>query len=94
MPKVEVYSTAICPYCVRAKELLGRKGVEYQEKMIEGDRELMREMITRSNRRTVPQIFIDDFHVGGYDDLAELDAFGRLDPLLGIEPRERDTEIT
>ena len=94
MPKVEMYTTAICPYCVQAKALLKRKGIEVEEKMIEGDRELMREMITRSNRRTVPQIFIDDFHVGGYDDMAEMDAFGKLDPLLGIETIDRDTEIT
>ena len=93
MPKVVVYSTAICPYCVRAKALLHRKGVEYEEKMIEGDREAMREMLNRSKRKTVPQIFIDDYHVGGYDDLAELDSEGKLDPLLGIAPQEPD-EVT
>ena len=93
MPKVVVYSTAICPYCVRAKALLQRKGVEYEEKMIEGDREAMREMLNRSKRRTVPQIFIDDYHVGGYDDMAELDSEGKLDRLLGIAPQEPD-EIT
>lgn len=93
MPKVVVYSTAICPYCVRAKALLQRKGVEYEEKMIEGDREAMREMLNRSKRKTVPQIFIDDYHVGGYDDMAELDSEGKLDRLLGIVPQEPD-EIT
>ena len=93
MPKVVVYSTAICPYCVRAKALLQRKGVEYEEKMIEGDREAMREMLNRSKRKTVPQIFIGDYHVGGYDDLAELDSEGKLDPLLEIAPQEPD-EIT
>ena len=93
MPKVVIYSTAICPYCVRAKALLQRKGVEYEEKMIEGDREAMREMLERSKRKTVPQIFIDDFHVGGYDDMAAMDAMGDLDPLLGIESRD-DDEIT
>ena len=85
MPRVHLYTTAICPYCVRAKALLSRKGVDYDEVRIEGDRGLIREMIERSGRRTVPQIFIDDFHVGGYDDLAELDAFGKLDELLGME---------
>jgi len=85
MPNVLIYSTRICPYCTRAKRLLTLKGVEYEELMIEGSRELIREMIERSGRRTVPQIFIDDYHVGGYDDLAELDAFGKLDALLGRE---------
>ena len=94
MPKVEMYTTAICPYCMRAKALLGKKGVEFEEKRIEGNRDLMKEMLKRSKRNTVPQIFIDDFHVGGYDDMAEMDAFGKLDPLLGIESVDRDTEIT
>ena len=66
-----------------AKALLERKGVEYTEFLIEGNRELMREMIERSQRRTVPQIFIDELHVGGYDDLAVLEARGELDALLG-----------
>ena len=84
MPHVVMYTTAVCPYCVRAKVLLQRKGVEYEERRIEGSRELMREMLERSQRRTVPQIFIDDYHVGGFDDLAELDMEGRLDELLGV----------
>ncbi|MCB1761498.1 MAG: glutaredoxin 3 [Gammaproteobacteria bacterium] len=84
MPRVIMYTTRICPYCVRAKALLQKKGVEYEELRIDGNRELMREMLERSQRRTVPQIFIDDYHVGGYDDLAELNAFGKLDPLLGL----------
>ncbi len=88
MPHVVMYTTAICPYCVRAKMLLQRKGVDYEERRIEGDRELMREMLERSRRRTVPQIFIDDYHVGGFDDLAELDMEGKLDELLGV--RESD----
>ena len=86
MPRVIMYTTRICPYCVRAKALLQKKGVAYEELRIDGNRELMREMLERSQRRTVPQIFIDDYHVGGYDDLAELNAFGKLDPLLGLEP--------
>ena len=86
MSKVVMYTTTICPYCVRAKMLLKKKGVEYEERHIEGNRDLMREMLERSRRRTVPQIFIGDYHVGGYDDLAELNAFGKLDPLLGLEP--------
>jgi glutaredoxin 3 len=82
MPKIVVYSTAVCPYCVRAKALLERKGAAYEEKMIEGDRDAMREMLARSKRKTVPQIFIDEYHVGGYDDLVDLDSSGKLDPLL------------
>lgn len=84
MPEIVIYSTAMCPYCVRAKMLLQRKGIQWEEKRIDLDRGLMREMLQRSNRRTVPQIFIDDYHVGGYDDMAELDAMGKLDPLLGL----------
>jgi glutaredoxin 3 len=84
MPHVVMYTTAICPYCVRAKSLLQRKGVDYEERRIEGSRDLMREMLERSKRRTVPQIFIDDYHVGGFDDLAELDMEGKLDELLGV----------
>ena len=86
MPRIIMYTTRICPYCVRAKNLLKKKGVEIEELLIEGNRELMREMLERSKRRSVPQIFIDDYHVGGYDDLAELNAFGKLDPLLGLTP--------
>lgn len=88
MPKVVVYTTTICPYCVRAKSLLERKGVTYEELHIEGNRQLMREMLERSQRRTVPQIFVDDHHVGGYDDLAELDSLGELDVLLGLPPHD------
>lgn len=94
MPKVVMYTTAICPYCMRAKSLLNRKGVAFEELRIEGDRERMREMIQRSNRRTVPQIFIDDYHVGGYDDMAELDIMGQLDDLLGLEPQGEPDIIT
>ncbi|MEJ2609472.1 MAG: glutaredoxin 3 [Candidatus Thiodiazotropha sp.] len=85
MPQVVMYSTAICPYCVRAKHLLDNKGITYNEIRIDHNRESMQEMMRRSNRHTVPQIFIDDFHVGGYDDLASLEISGRLNPLLGIE---------
>jgi glutaredoxin 3 len=84
MPKVMMYTTAVCPYCVRAKMLLDKKGVDFEEIRIDHNLERMQEMMERSQRRTVPQIFIDDRHVGGYDDLAELDAFGKLDPLLGL----------
>ncbi len=88
MPKVVMYSTLFCPYCMRAKALLDSKGVDYEELRIEGDQERMREMIQRANGRTsVPQIFIDDHHVGGYDDMAALDRAGKLDPLLEAPAR-------
>lgn len=83
MPKVVIYTTMICPYCTRAKHLLQRKDVEIEEIRIDRDHQQMRIMMERSRRRTVPQIFIDDFHVGGFDDLADLDARGELDTLLG-----------
>ena len=83
MPKVVMYSTAVCPYCVRAEQLLNRKGVTEIEKIrVDLEPELREAMMTRTGRRTVPQIYIDDTHVGGYDDLAALDRAGGLDPLL------------
>lgn len=84
MPEIIIYSTAMCPYCVRAKMLLQRKGMNWEERRIDLDHGLMSQMLERSRRRTVPQIFIDDQHVGGYDDMAELDALGHLDPMLGL----------
>lgn len=85
MSNVVIYTTAICPYCIRAKTLLDRKGVDYAEIRIDHDPEQMGEMIKRSRRQTVPQIFIGDYHVGGYDDLALLDIQKKLDPLLGLD---------
>lgn len=83
MPRVEIYTKFLCPYCSRAKKLLDGKGVRYEEYEITMDAEKRAEMIQRANgRSTVPQIFIDDRHIGGSDDLAELDRNGRLDPLL------------
>lgn len=82
MPPVIVYSTRICPYCMMAKRLLASKGVSYQEFMIDSDDARRVEMMQRSGRRTVPQIFIGERHVGGFDDLAALDRAGQLDPLL------------
>ncbi len=64
--------------------LLKKKGITFTELRIDKDMDLMHEMINKSERRTVPQIFIDDFHVGGYDDMAEMDRDGKLDPLLGL----------
>jgi len=83
MPHVTIYTTMICPYCSRARHLLQRKGVVFEEIAVDHDREQMAVMRRRSRRHTVPQIFIDDLHVGGYDDLTMLDARGELDRLLG-----------
>ena len=81
--KVEIYTKSYCPYCVKAKLLLDRKGVAYQEIDVEHDKMRFEEILQRAPaRRTVPQIFINDFHVGGCDDLYALDAAGKLDPLL------------
>ena len=82
MPKVEIYTTQWCPYCNAAKSLLEDKGVTYDEVNAE-DPEVRAAMVERANgRRTVPQIFIGETHVGGYDDMAALDRRGQLDPLL------------
>ena len=83
MAKVEIYSKATCPYCVRAKMLLRQKGVEPEEIAVDFGGEKRQEMITRTGgRMTVPQIFINGRHVGGCDDLFELDDNGKLDDLL------------
>jgi glutaredoxin 3 len=81
--KVLMYSTAVCPYCVRAEQLLKRKGVLEIEKIrVDLQPELRVAMMEKTGRRTVPQIYINDEHVGGYDDLAALDHAGALDKLL------------
>jgi glutaredoxin 3 len=83
MARVEIYTKFGCPYCARAKALLGQKGVEYEEYEINSIPGKRDEMLERSNgRHTVPQIFIDGRHVGGSDDLAALERAGRLDPML------------
>lgn len=82
MAKIEIYTTPFCGYCARAKALLDRKGVTYDEHDVMMDDKARAEMRTRANRTTVPQIFIDGKHIGGSDELAALDAAGQLDPLL------------
>ncbi len=82
-PEVVVYSSASCMYCMRAKELLKRKGVDVQEIRVDQNPEQLEAMLERSGgRKTVPQIFIGERHVGGFDDLAELNVGGELDALL------------
>lgn len=83
MAKIRMYATNVCPYCVRAEQLLKRKGVTDIEKIrVDQDPSLRDEMIRVTGRRTVPQIFIGDQHVGGCDDLFELEHAGKLDSLL------------
>jgi glutaredoxin 3 len=83
MPQVKMYCTAVCPYCSMAERLLNKKGVTQIEKVrVDLDPALMQEMMQITGRRTVPQIYIGDHHVGGFDDLSALDAGGGLDPLL------------
>jgi len=81
-PAVTVYVSDWCPYCERAKGLLTQKQVAFSEINVEDDAKLREEMIARSSQRTVPQIFIGDKHVGGCDDLFELDRSGELDRLI------------
>ena len=83
--KVEVYSSMFCPFCARAKHLLREKGVAFEEIDVDNTSGSRSEMVERADgRNTVPQIFIDDFHVGGSDDLAALERDGKLDEMLGL----------
>ncbi|WNG35805.1 glutaredoxin 3 [Archangium minus] len=83
MKPVKIYTTTYCGYCVRAKDLLTRKGVKYEELDVTGNDEMRSKLVEMSGgQRTVPQIWIGDTHVGGYSDLARLESEGRLDPML------------
>jgi glutaredoxin 3 len=85
MAKVEIYTSMLCGYCHAAKALLKQKGIDFNEFDVLMKPSQKREMIDRAGGRTsVPQIFIDDAHIGGYDDIAVLDAQGELDPILGL----------
>ena len=82
---VVVYTKLVCPYCVRAKQLLDRKGVSYEEIRVDLDPAQRELMVERSGRQTVPQIFIGEHHVGGCDDLYELERQAKLNELLGVK---------
>jgi glutaredoxin 3 len=84
-PKIQMYTSDWCPYCSRARRLLQEKGVSFEEIDVDASPEARAEMVARSGRHTVPQIFVDDVHVGGSDDLLAREAAGTLDPL--INPR-------
>lgn len=86
-PTIRMYATAVCPYCIRAEQLLKRKGIQDIEKIrIDQDPARRDEMMSLTGRRTVPQIFIGDVHVGGCDDLYELEHQGKLDGMLQQQP--------
>ena len=85
MKRVRIYTTPICPYCVRAKRLLQKKNVAYEEIDVSGDDAARLQLTQRTGRRTVPQIFIGERHVGGSDELHALDDAGKLDPLLAAD---------
>ncbi len=93
MKNIEIYSKDWCPFCSKAKSLLQSKQLEYVEVDITSDLQREQEMITRSGRRTVPQIFIDGESIGGYDDLANFNATGELDQLLGLESTVDSTKV-
>ncbi|MDD5462206.1 MAG: glutaredoxin 3 [Methylococcales bacterium] len=82
MPEILIYTTKVCPYCIMAKRLLDKKGVCYTEINVEAQPGLREEVMRRTKRRTVPQIFIGDLHIGGFDDLYALEQQKKLDALL------------
>jgi glutaredoxin 3 len=82
MPEIQIYTTNICPYCIMAKRLLDKKGALYTEINVDGKPGLREEMMLKTNRRTVPQIYIGDRHVGGFDELYALEKQNQLDDLL------------
>ena len=82
MKKVIIYSTRICPFCVRAKNFFSKKDIPFEDIMVDQDPDQLKIMMDRSQRQSVPQIFIGDYHVGGFDDLIEHDMDGKLDKLL------------
>ena len=85
MTRVDIYTTPSCPYCVRAKRLLDARGIPFREIDVANDDDLRAEIIARTGRRTVPQIFIDGRSIGGFEELAALDSAGDLAPLVGDE---------
>jgi len=84
MPEILIYTTTICPYCIMAKRLLDKKGATYTEINVDSQTSLREEMMRKTKRRTVPQIYIGDIHVGGFDELYALEHQKKLDTLLGF----------
>jgi glutaredoxin 3 len=87
--EVVMYATRFCPYCMRARALLSQKGVAFSEVAVDGKPELRTEMVEKSGRYTVPQIWIDDEHIGGCDELMALDRAGQLDPILTRQAKDQ-----
>lgn len=85
MPDIIIYTSKICPYCIMAKKLLDRKNAKYKEINVDGNPELREEMTEKTRRRTVPQIFIGEYHVGGFEELYALEQKRELDKLLTKE---------
>ena len=85
MKSIKMYTSAYCPYCLNAEKLLNKKGITDIKKIrVDENSGILEEMIEKTGRRTVPQIYIGEYHVGGFDDLRALDLEGKLDQLLGI----------
>jgi glutaredoxin 3 len=85
MPEILIYTTKICPYCIMAKKLLDRKGAKYTELNVDEKDGLREEMMAKTKRRTVPQIYIGDLHIGGFEELYALEQGKKLDSLLSAE---------
>ncbi|MBU2957034.1 glutaredoxin 3 [Paracoccus sp. 1_MG-2023] len=81
-PRIEIFTTRTCPFCIRAKQLLNQKGLSYEETDVGADPSLRDAMTRRAGKRSVPQIFVGDFHVGGCDELYAMERAGKLDPLV------------
>ena len=82
MPDIKIYSTAVCPYCVAAKNFLKQRGQSWEEIRVDLDPAVRKEIVEKTGRTSVPQIFINGQHIGGHDDMVALDRAGKLDPLL------------
>ncbi len=82
MPKVQIYTTRRCPYCMRAKALFQKKGVSYEEMDVENDDDKRAWLVEATGQKTVPQVFVDDRSLGGFSDIDALDKEGKLDPIL------------
>jgi len=85
MADILIYSTAVCPYCVAAKNFLKARGLDYREQRIDMDRQAREDMMAKAKRTSVPQIFVNGIHVGGFDDMVALDRAGKFQPLLESE---------
>lgn len=86
MPDIVIYSTAICPYCIAAKNFLKSRGLAYRELRIDLDLDARRDMLEKAKRTSVPQIFVNGTHIGGFDDMVALDRAGNFNPLLEQSP--------